>query len=93
MLFAIHARFKAGVEERRAALRPAFNDHLMQRTLRIHLGGPLRDEEGAITGVLIIMEAPDLGSAKRFVESSPYTKAGLYEAVHIDAFEAEAGVV
>ena len=91
MLYAVYAHFKPGAEARRDELHPEFNDHLMQDALQIHLGGPLRNEEGGRTGILMIIEAASVELIERFVASSPYTKAGLYESLRIDRFDPEVG--
>jgi uncharacterized protein YciI len=92
MLYAIHATFKTGVEPP-VALHMEFSAHLMQPVLQIHLAGPLLDSVGTHTGIIMIMQAPDEASIRHFVESSPYSRAGLYETVSIDRFEPEVGRV
>ena len=39
MLFAITAHFRPGSEAKREAIHESYNEHLMQRTPRILLGG------------------------------------------------------
>jgi uncharacterized protein YciI len=90
VLFAIHAMFKPGVEPP-ASLQGEFSAHLMQPVLQIHLAGPLIDAEGVRAGFLIVMEAEAEASIRRFVEDSPFTRAGLYRAVEVHRFEPEAG--
>ena len=91
MLFAIHATFKPDIEARRLAVHDEFSDHLRQRVLRVRLASALHDDAARRTGVLILLEAEDRATVERFVASSPYTKAGLYDRVEIDQAEVEAG--
>jgi uncharacterized protein YciI len=92
MLYALHATFKSGVESP-VALHSEFSAHLMQPVLRIHLAGPLFDSSGFRCGILIIMQAPDEESVRRFAENSPYNQAGLYGSISISRFEAEVGQI
>ena len=91
MLFVLNARFNPGVEAVRQAIHERFNEHLMQRASRVRYGGPLFDDQGARTGVLLIVEAADLEAARRFVSDSPYEQAGLYESVQISELRPEVG--
>ena len=49
----------------------------------IRLGGPFLDAGGDMAGSLIILEAEDLGAAKAFNRTDPYTLAGLFESVDV----------
>ena len=91
MLFAIHATFKPDIEARRLAVHDEFSEHMRQRVLRVRLACALHDDAARRTGVLILLEAEDRATVERFVASSPYTKAGLYDRVEIDQAEVEAG--
>jgi uncharacterized protein YciI len=92
MLSALHAIFKAGVEPP-VALHMEFSAHLMQPVLQIHLAGPLFDGAGTRIGIIMIMQASNETSIRNFVDSSPYSRAGLYESVSINRFEPEVGRV
>ena len=79
MLFVVAGRFRPGAEPERIAIHEEFSAHLSQRTPRVHFGGPLYDEAGQRSGVLLVVEAPDFTLAHAFLDASPYKQAGLYE--------------
>ena len=91
MLFLTVARFKPGTDAQQKPMEQAFYVHLEQRTLRIRLGGPLVDDEGGHTGVFLIVEAPDRAAVEHLVDTSPFTKARLYETIEITAITVESG--
>ena len=91
MLFAGIARFRPGAEAGREKAHEAFSDHIGQPGLHVRLVGSLRDDDGARIGVLFFMEADSLDQVRRFVDSSPYTHAGLYGEIDINALDIEAG--
>jgi len=57
-------------------------------TGRIKLGGPFLDENGAMAGSLMIVEAPDLETVRAWHAEDPYVKAGLFERSDIRAWKA-----
>ncbi len=91
MLFLTVARFKPGTEGQQKPLEPEFYSHLEQRTPRIRLAGPLRDDQGARTGLFLIVEAQDRATAEHLVSTSPFTEAGLYEKIDVTAIAIESG--
>ena len=93
MLFAIVAYFREDAEAERDKVHQAFNEHLMQRTARVRLGGPLYDEQGRRSGMLLVVEAKSHGQALEFYNDSPYTRAGLYARVDISEMRPETGVL
>jgi len=90
-LYAVAARFKAGVGDQRDALHAEFGDHLRQPLLHIRLVGALCDDAGEHTGVLLLMEAEGRDQLDHFLQISPYGQAGLYARIDIDALQIEAG--
>ena len=91
MLFLTVARFKPDTAAKRKPLEQSFYVHLEQRTLRIRLAGPLTDDQGAHTGVFLIVEAPDRAAVEHLVATSPFTEAGLYQDTDITAISVESG--
>jgi hypothetical protein len=53
--------------------------------------GPLWDENGKRTAMLMIFEVDDRPKAQSFVEDSPFLKAGLYEHHHLYEYRNEGG--
>ena len=52
---------------------------------RVVFGGPLIDEGGNPCGSLIVIEAPDLASAREIAESDPYVTLGVF--ADLEVFE------
>jgi uncharacterized protein YciI len=91
VLYAVSAIFKAGAEAQRQELHEAFSAHLAQPFIHVRLGGSLRDQAGARTGVLLLMEADTRERIDHFIALSPYGKAALYERIEIDVYDVEVG--
>ncbi len=63
----------------RARLRASGN-----AALRVVAGGPtLNEHSGAMNGTLLVIDAPDIDTVRRFVASDPYTLAGVYAQVEV----------
>ncbi|MHB8286121.1 MAG: YciI family protein [Caulobacteraceae bacterium] len=91
MLFVVMAHFKEGAEEARKDLVETFTRHLGQRQPRIRLGGPLKDDQGARTGVFYIAESDTREAVETLVHSSPYYEAILYDRIEITRMDLELG--
>jgi len=50
---------------------------------RVVFAGPLRDERGIPRGSVVLFTAEDLESARRFADSDPYTREGVFETVEV----------
>ena len=55
----------------------------IEETGIVRLAGPLLDSAGGMAGSLIILEAPDLASAKAWSAGDPYLAAGLFDSVEV----------
>jgi uncharacterized protein YciI len=74
----------------RQSLREAHRVHIRADApdCRTILGGPLLTEgEGAMFATLLVFEAPDRDTVRRFMENDPYSQAGLFETVTIDRWQ------
>jgi uncharacterized protein YciI len=91
MQFVVAGRFRPDAEAEREAIHQAFNEHLGQRAARTHFGGPLYDETGRRSGVLLIVEAADWTIARHFLAQSPYQQAGLYDWTLVSEIRPEVG--
>jgi uncharacterized protein YciI len=89
--FCVFCTDKPGVLERRIATRPAHVDYLKARMDQVRLAGPRLDAEGNMCGSMFVIEAEDLAAAKAFSAEDPYTKADLFAAVEISAFNPSLG--
>jgi uncharacterized protein YciI len=91
MLFAVKARFRPDTEERRAALSSEFSQHIGQPLLHIRLIGALLDGDGRRSGMLMLMEADGRELVQNFLDESPFTREGVYQALEIEEFQIEVG--
>jgi uncharacterized protein YciI len=91
MLFAWIGFLKPGDETIPQDVNEQTNDFLQQPFLQIHSAGPLCDENGHRTAMLMIFEANDRAAAEALVENSPYRRAGLYERHHLFEYRDEVG--
>jgi uncharacterized protein len=89
MLFVIAAFDKPDSLELRTATRPAHVDYL-QKTGVVKLGGPFLDDKGEMIGSLLIIEAPDIASARDWQANDPYVKAGLFAHADLRPWKATA---
>ena len=87
MLFVISALDKAGAGELRLATRPAHIEYVKQSGA-IRLAGPYLDDDGAMIGSLIVLDAPDLAAAKTWAANDPYQRAGLFQSSLVVAWKA-----
>jgi len=78
-LFVISWRDKPGSLDLRMANREAHLAYVHGQDGRVKLGGPYLDEEGRMSGSLIIYEADSLEAAQAFHAQDPYKLAGLFE--------------
>ena len=91
MLFAWMGFMKAGDEMISQEVNQATNECLQQPYLTIHSVGPLCDENGRRSAMLMIFEADDRATAEALVENSPYRRAGLYSEHHLFEYRNEVG--
>ena len=91
MLFVWEGVIKPGAEMIPQDVNAASNDFLQQPFLKIHSAGPLCDENGQRTGMLMIFEADSREVAQALVENSPYLQAGIYGQHHLYEYRNEAG--
>jgi hypothetical protein len=81
MLVALMAKDRAGGLPIRQENRPAHLAYLESSGESVTQAGPLLDAEGGMIGSLIILDVPDMDSARAWAEADPYAKAGLFESV------------
>jgi uncharacterized protein len=86
MYFAVWATDKPGMLAERQRVREAHRARLREpgvHALRVRLGGPTLDGDGAMNGTLLVIEAADIDAVWRFVAEDPYMRAGVYATVDI----------
>ena len=54
--------------------------------LKVQIGGPLLDKAGQMCGSMLVIEAEDEATVRRYLDADPYSLAGVYESVQIHRF-------
>jgi uncharacterized protein YciI len=91
MLFAWIAYLKPSAEPIAPGVREQASDFLGQPLMKIHSAGPLCRESGEPAGMMIVFEDENRQSAERFVATSPYLRAELYEDHRLYEYRDEIG--
>lgn len=91
MLFVWIGFIKPGSETISQDVQHQVNEFLQQPYIPIRSVGPLCDENGLRSAMLMIFEAEDRGTAEALVANSPYRRAGLYERYYLYEFRNEIG--
>ncbi|MCY3675197.1 MAG: YciI family protein [Paracoccaceae bacterium] len=95
MYFVILGTDKAGVGQQRRDTINEVAKYVGERPghpeINLYCGGPTLDEEGNITGTLVIIDAPSLEAAQSFMDDNPLQKMGLLDKVEIRQFDWKTG--
>ena len=91
MLFAWIGFIRDGNETIPQDVQHQVNEFLQQPYMPIEVVGPLCDENGRRSAMLMLFEAEDRSAAEALVANSPYRKAGLYKDYHLYEFKNEIG--
>ncbi len=83
MLFVIHMLDKPGSLQVRLDNRPAHKEYVAAIAHRLAFAGPLLDEQGAMTGSVIVIEFEDRQALLQWLAGEPYTLLGLYADVQV----------
>ncbi|UWQ91396.1 YciI family protein [Rhodobacteraceae bacterium M382] len=86
MLIALIARDKIGALQTRVDTRAAHLDYIKDTGV-VSQAGPLLDDDGNMTGSLIILDVEDMAAAQNWADHDPYAKAGLFEKVELIAWK------
>jgi uncharacterized protein len=71
----------------RTAVRPEHKAYLAAVADRIAFAGPLTHDDGVtMIGSLLAIDFPSRDAAHAWLENEPFTKAGLYASISIQAF-------
>ena len=88
MYFAISCIDKPGGLALRMENRQAHLEYLKAHAAAVKFAGPyLGEDDEAMTGSLIILEADDRATAETFAAADPYAMAWLFESVDIRAWK------
>lgn len=80
-LYAIICKDRADALQTRLDTRQKHLDYIAGTGI-VRMAGPFIDD-GRMTGSLVIVEAPDLASAKAWSAGDPYLAAGLFDSVEV----------
>ena len=83
MLFAMYAKDKPGMGEKRTNTRPVHLDHLNALGDQLVLAGALLDTNGTPEGSLMVIEAETLEAATAKFEADPFVKEGIFGSYEI----------
>lgn len=81
-LYAVICKDRPGALQTRLDTRAAHLAYI-EETGIVRLAGPLLDGSGDMAGSLVVVEAPDLASAKAWSAGDPYLAAGLFDSVEV----------
>ena len=89
MLFAVHAL--DAPDSRRSQHYDQHKSHLTRTPdygVTLVIGGPLLGVDGvSVVGSLMVFQAPDLPSVRRYNDDDPFRKNGVWCTVHISQFD------
>jgi len=92
MRYVIFAIDGNDAENIRKAYRQAHIDYMQTHPLAVETAGPLVVEDGGRPiGSLIILKADNRREVEAYSDGDPYTKAGLFKEVRIEAFKKTLG--
>lgn len=82
MYFVVFATHQEGMTQERLATESAFTAYLRDAEkhpeVALHHGGQtLSESDDAVTGLVLVLEAPSRDAARAFVIESPYAQAGI----------------
>ncbi|MBD1549454.1 YciI-like protein [Roseibium aggregatum] len=83
MLYALICTDKPHSLQVRLDNRPAHIEFLKDLGDGLKAAGPFLDDDGNMTGSLVIIEASNRDEALAISQEDPYAKAGLFESVEI----------
>jgi uncharacterized protein len=84
-LFALICTDKPGHLETRKANRADHLDYLSATGCVVHAGPFVQDD--AMTGSLVVIDAPDRAAAQAWAAADPYARAGLFAHVRIEEWK------
>lgn len=89
MFFVVTAYDASNQSAARAREYAAHRSHLENppQGLTVHIGGPLLDTAGDDNGSMFVLEAPDLATARTYVEQDPFQKAGVWQTLRVTGFD------
>lgn len=90
MRVALICKDKPGALQTRIENRPAHLAHIETSGV-VEMAGPFLNEEGQMTGSLVVLQVETLDQARAWAEADPYARAGLFESVTITEWKKVVG--
>ena len=86
MIYVFHLLDKPNQAALRQQIRPEHKAYLAQMADRIAFAGPLLDAHEQMIGSLLAIDFESREAAEQWLSHEPFTQAGVYGALRIDAF-------
>lgn len=83
MLVAVITKDKPDSLDLRLETREAHVAYLKSSNI-VQMAGPFVDEDGVMSGSMIILEVETVAQARAWADNDPYVKAGLFERTRIE---------
>ena len=87
MIYIFHLLDNDGVADLRIQIRPEHKAYLEKVADRIAFAGPLKNESEQMIGSLLAIDFSSKQAASAWIKDEPFTKAGVYKTIEINAFE------
>jgi uncharacterized protein len=86
MRVALICRDKPGALQTRLDNRAAHLEYI-RTTGVVEMGGPFLDDQGQMTGSLLVLDVASVDEARAWAASDPYALAGLFDSVTIQEWK------
>ncbi|HEV2517936.1 MAG TPA: YciI family protein [Devosia sp.] len=83
LLYALIAHDRPNGLARRQEVRPEHLKHLDSLGSRLVLAGPFLDDNGDMTGSIVVIEAENLEAAQAIFNSDPFVVNGVFDQITI----------
>ena len=89
-LFALVCLDRPGHAEVRRDTRAEHLAYVAQTGV-VTMAGPFLDDDGGMTGSLIVLEVADRAAAEAWADADPYARAGLFQSVSVQRWNKVVG--
>jgi uncharacterized protein len=88
MLMVVRCLYRPGGAEDRLPIRDVHIEYMIANRQWLEQGGALISPDGStVNGMFLILRHDSRKQVEQFLANEPYTRAGLFETVTIDAFD------
>lgn len=85
MAYLIHCLYRPGGAEERLAFRRAHIEHMLEWLPRTAFGAAVLGEaDGQPRGMVVVLDADELRTAREFIDNEPYARQGLFESIAVN---------